>query len=49
MLKYIKLFFKRFCCLHDYVPASPLIYGSFSRGLMVCHKCGKKQLVENTN
>ena len=48
MLKKIKTLFSRFGCLHNYVPESPLLYGSFSRGIMVCSKCGKKQLVENT-
>jgi len=48
MLKIIRTLFRRFGCLHDYVPTSPLLYGSFSRGMMVCTKCGKKQLVENS-
>lgn len=42
-MKKIKQLFDRLFCLHDYVPASPLKYGSFAI-FYVCRKCGKKSL-----
>ena len=35
-------------CLHDWVPASPLLYGSYAFLYCVCRKCGKIELTVNT-
>ena len=39
--------YKRLHCPHFYWHReSPLMMGSFSRGVIVCNNCGKKKLIE---
>lgn len=45
--KKLKSLIVRVTCTHDYyIPTSQLEYGSFSRGLYVCQRCGKLKLTE---
>ena len=42
--------FVRLHCSHFYwYRESPLIMGSFSRGVIVCANCGKKKFIEQLN
>ena len=39
--------FIKLCCPHFYWhKESPLEFGSYSRGVIVCNNCGKKKLIE---
>lgn len=47
MKKYKNLIINRILCPHFYwKEASPFLYGSFARGVIICKNCGKIKFIE---